>query len=87
MTIPIDGKSMAGMLSAMGGPRRANYRPIDERCPSCKETLFLTEPGIIHHDPMRKRICCPQCNSKGWVYLDESGAHERIDLTQSLSEG
>lgn len=39
----------------------------DEKCPDCGEELKLTEPGVIHLDPPRRRVKCLQCGYRGFI--------------------
>jgi len=57
----------AGMSKSSNPPKKA---PVN--CPECQAGLHYTERGVIHQDPPRRRVKCPQCEFKGFHHL-ESG--------------
>jgi transposase-like protein len=64
-------KTMAsGMTVGPNTPRKTNLE-----CPKCQAGLHYTENGVIHKDPDRRRVKCPECDFKGFHFLEHDDVH------------
>ena len=65
----VDGDMLINMAMAMG---RGGSKPLPSGndCPECEGELLFTEPNIIHHDPLRKRVRCSTCSYRGFLAVE-----------------